>query len=107
MASELWVVADERRVRETIAACRRDPAMCEAVGPEFGATYATFAGRRARGYWNGYLPWVVVQALATERYAALAYSIRDAAGLVRQFLAEPAEEVARRGLFGLLRTRPR
>lgn len=107
MASELWAVARAARVRETIAACRTNPAACGEIAPDFAATYATFGGRNAPGYWNGYLTWVIVQALATERYPDLAYSIREAAGLVRQFLDEPAEEPVRRGPFGVLRSRPR
>jgi hypothetical protein len=77
------------------------------IAPDFAATYATFAGRETSGYWNGYLTWVLVQALATERYPHLTYSIRNAAGLIRQFLDEPAEEPVRRGPFGVLRSRPR
>lgn len=107
MATELWATAQSARVRETIAACRADPAACDTVAPDFAATYATLAGGRAPGYWNGYLTWALVQALATERYPHLTYSIRAAAGLIRQFLDEPAEEPGRRGPFGLLRPRPR
>lgn len=107
MASELWAVARSARVREAIAACRRDPRACDTIAPDFAATYATFAGRQAPGYWNGYLTWFLVQALATERYPHLAYSIRDVAGLIRQFLDEPAEEPVRRGPFGLFRSHPR
>ncbi|MGI8855194.1 MAG: hypothetical protein ACR2JW_05550 [Thermomicrobiales bacterium] len=107
MTSELWAVARSSRVRDAIAACRADPAACATVAPDFAATYATFANRESPGYWNGYLTWVLVQALAMERYPHLAYSIRNAAGLIRQFLDEPAEEPARRGPFGLLRSHPR
>ncbi len=107
MTSELWAVASSAQVREAIAACRADSAACDTVVPDFTATYATFGNRQPPGYWNGYLTWVLVQALATQRYPQLAYSIRNAAGLVRQFLDEPAEEPARRGPFGLLRPRPR
>jgi hypothetical protein len=107
MRSELWAVARSARVRDAIAACRADPAAGATVAPDFAATYATFASRQMPGYWNGYLTWVLVQALATQRYPNLAYSIRNAAGLIRQFLDEPAEEPAQRGPFGLLRSRPR
>jgi hypothetical protein len=107
MASELWAVARASRIQEAIAACRKDPAACGEIAPDFAATYATFGSRNPAGYWNGYLTWVLVQALATERYPDLAYSIRDAAGLVRQFLDEPAEEPVRRGPFGMLRSHPR
>ncbi len=107
MASELWAVAQAALVRDAIAQCRANPASCDAVAPDFAATYATFAQRHAPGYWNGYLTWVLVQALATERYAHLTYSVREAAGLVLQFLDEPAEEPTRRGPFGVLRSRPR
>ena len=106
MASELWAVAQSAVIRDTIAQCRANPAACESVAPDFAATYATFSGRHRPGYWNGYLTWVLVQAMATERYAHLAYSVRETAGLVRQFLDEPAEEPAPRGPFGLLRSRP-
>ncbi len=107
MTSELWAVARSASVRDAIAACRADRAACATVAPDFAAAYATFASREPPGYWNGYLTWVLVQALATERYPHLAYSIRNAAGLIRQFLDEPAEEPARRGPFGLLRSHPR
>jgi len=107
MTSELWAVAQSTRVRDTIAQCRANPAACESVAPDFAATYATFMSRQAPGYWNGYLTWVLVQALATERYPDLTYSIRNAAGLVRRFLDELAEEPVRRGPFGLLRSHPR
>jgi len=107
MTSELWAVARSAEVRETIARCRADPATCDGVGPDFATTYATFARRHPPGYWNGYLTWVLVQAMATERYAHLAYSVREAAGLVRQFLDEPAEEAPPRGPFGLFRSHPR
>jgi hypothetical protein len=107
MRSELWAVARSAGVRDAIAACRADPAARQRIAPDFAATYTTFAGRAAPGYWNGYLTWVLVQALATERYPHLTYSIRTAAGLIRQFLDEPAEEPVRRGLSGLLRLRPR
>ncbi len=107
MASELWAVAQAAIVRDTIAQCRTDPDACTGVAPDFAATYATFSERNQPGYWNGYLTWVLVQAMATERYAHLVYSVREAAGLVRQFLDEPAEEPAPRGPFGLLRSRPR
>ncbi|MCA1724589.1 MAG: hypothetical protein LC748_10150, partial [Thermomicrobia bacterium] len=39
-------------------------------------------------------------------YTHLAYSIREAASLVRQFLDEPGEEPTQRGPFGLRRSRP-
>jgi hypothetical protein len=107
MTSELWAVARSASVRDAIAACRVDLAACDAVAPDFAAAYATFARRERPGYWNGYLTWVLVQALATERYPHLAYSIRDAAGQIRQFLNEPAEDPVRRGPLGLLRPRPR
>ena len=107
MTSELWAVARSASVRDAIAACRADPAACDTISPDFAGTYATFARREAPGYWNGYLTWVLVQALATERYPHLAYSIREAASLIRRFLDEPAEEPARRGPFGMLRSRPR
>lgn len=107
MTTELWAIAQAARVREAIATCRADPAACGAVSPDFAATYATFANRHAPGYWNGYLTWVLVQALATERFPHLTYSIRNAAGLIRRFLDEPAEEQVRRGPFGLWRPRPR
>jgi hypothetical protein len=107
MTSELWAVARAARVQEAIAACRKGPAACGEIAPDFAATYATFGSRNPPGYWNGYLTWVLVQALATERYPDLAYSIRNAAGLVRQFLDEPAEEPVRRGPFGMLRSHPR
>lgn len=107
MASELWAVARSAEVRDRIAQCRANPAACGGVAPEFAATYATFMRHNRPGYWNGYLTWVLVQAMASERYAHLAYSVREAAGFVRQFLDEPAEEPAARGPFGLLRPRPR
>jgi hypothetical protein len=107
MASELWAVARSAEVRDRIAQCRADPAARDAIAPDFAATYATFAQRHQPGYWNGYLTWVLVQAMASERYAHFAYSVREAAGLVRRFLDEPAEEPAPRGLFGLLRAHPR
>ncbi|GEM_PF-5604390 len=107
MASELWAVARSADIRETIAQCRADPTACDSVVPDFTATYATFTQRHPPGYWNGYLTWVLVQAMATERYAHLTYSMRDAAGLVRQFLDEPAEESVPRGPFGLFRSHPR
>jgi hypothetical protein len=107
MASELWAVARAAEVRETIAQCRANPASCNGVAPDFAATYATFTERNQPGYWNGYLTWVLVQAMASERFAHLAYSVREAAGLVRLFLDEPAEEPVARGPFGLLRSRPR
>jgi hypothetical protein len=107
MTSELWAVARAASVRDAIAACRADPAARDTIAPDFAATYATFAGRESSGYWNGYLTWVLVQALATERYPHLTYSIRTAAGLIRQFLDEPAEEPTRRGPFGMVRSRPR
>ncbi|MHB8644322.1 MAG: hypothetical protein ACYDAR_00875 [Thermomicrobiales bacterium] len=107
MTSELWAVARSADVRETIARCRANPAACDDIVPDFAATYATFTPRHPSGYWNGYLTWVIVQAMATERYAHLTYSVREAAGLVRQFLDEPAEEPAARGPFGLLRSHPR
>ena len=107
MASELWAVARLVEVRESIAQCRADLAACDRIAPDFAATYATFARRNQPGYWNGYLTWVLVQAIATERYTYLAYSVREAAGLVRQFLDEPAEEPTPRGPFGLLRSHPR
>jgi len=107
MTSELWAVARSARVRDAIVQCRTDLAACDSVAPDFAATYATFTNRHTPGYWNGYLTWVIVQALATERWPEMAYSIRDAAGLIGQFLAEPAEEPARRGPFGVLRSRPR
>ena len=107
MTSELWVVARAAEVQETIAQCRANPASCNGISPGFAATYATFAERNRPGYWNGYLTWVLVQAMASERYAHLAYSVREAAGLVRLFLDEPAEEPAPRGPFALFRSRPR
>jgi hypothetical protein len=107
MSSELWAVARAETVRNAIAACRANPAAGAAIAPDFPETYATFAAQRPAGYWNGYLTWVVVQALATERWPHLPYSLREAAILVRRFLDDPAEEQARRGPFGLLRTRPR
>jgi hypothetical protein len=107
MASELWAVARAAAVRDTIAQCRVDPATCNGVAPDFAATYATFTARNQPGYWNGYLTWVLVQAMASERYALLTYSIREAAALIRLFLDEPAEEPTPRGPFGLLRSRPR
>jgi hypothetical protein len=107
MASELWAVARSAEVRDCIAQCRANPAACDGIAPDFAATYATFMQNNRPGYWNGYLTWVLVQAMASERYAHLAYSVREAAGLVRRFLDEPAEEPAPRGPFGLLRPRPR
>jgi hypothetical protein len=107
MSSELWAVAKAERVRDAIATCRANPDAGAAIAPDFPETYATFTGQRPPGYWNGYLTWVVVQALATERWPHLPYSIREAAILVRRFLDEPAEEPARRGPFGLPRRRPR
>jgi hypothetical protein len=107
MASELWVVARAAAVRDIIAQCRADPTACNGVAPDFAATYATFTARNQPGYWNGYLTWVIVQAMASERYAHLPYSIREAASLIRLFLDEPAEEPSPRGPFGLLRSRPR
>jgi hypothetical protein len=107
MASELWAVARSAEVRDRIAQCRASPAARDGIAPDFAATYATFAQRNQPGYWNGYLTWVLVQAMASERYAHLAYSVREAAGLVRRFLDEPAEESAPRGPFGLLRSHPR
>src|SRR5438270_576947 len=107
MSSELWAIARAETVRNAIAACRANPASGAAIAPDFPETYATFAAQRPPGYWNGYLTWVVVQALAQERWPHLPYSLREAAILVRRFLDEPAEEQARRGPFGLLRTHPR
>jgi hypothetical protein len=107
MSSELWAVARAEQVREMIAACRANPAAGAAIAPDFPATYATVAAQRPPGYWNGYLTWVAVQALATERWPHLPYSPRAAAILVRRFLDDPAEERARRGPFGLFRTHPR
>ena len=107
MASELWAVARSAEVRNSIAQCRANPAACDSVAPDFAATYATFAQGTQPGYWNGYLTWVLVQAMASERYAHLAYSVREAASLVRRFLDEPAAEPAPRGPFGLLRSHPR
>lgn len=107
MANELWAVARAAHVQEKVAACRKDPAACTDIVPDFAATYATFGGRNTSGYWNGYLTWVLVQALATQRYPDLPYSIREAAGLIRSFLDEPAEEAVRRGPFGMLRSHPR
>jgi hypothetical protein len=107
MSSELWAVAREETVRDAIATCRANPAAGAAIAPDFPATYATFAAHRPAGYWNGYLTWVVVQALAMERWPHLTYSLREAAILIRRFLDDPAEEQTRRGPFGLLRPRPR
>lgn len=106
MASELWAVAQSAAIRDAIAQCRADPASCTGIAPDFAATYATFTERNLPGYWNGYLTWVLVQAMATERYAHLTYSVRETADLVRRFLDEPAEEPVPRGPFGLLRSRP-
>src|SRR5690349_20737033 len=97
MSSELWAVARAETVRDAIAQCRADPAASTAIAPDFPATYATFAAQRPSGYWNGYLTWVVVQALATERWPHLSYSLHEAAILVRRFLDDPVEERARRG----------
>ncbi len=107
MASELWAVAQSAEVRDSIAQCRADFAACNRIAPDFAVTYETFVRRNQPGYWNGYLTWVLVQAKATERYTHLAYSVRETAGIVRQFLDEPAEEPAPRGPFGLLRSHPR
>lgn len=107
MTSELWAVARAALVQDAIAQCRTEPAARAQIAPDFPATYATFADRHPPGYWNGYLTWVVVQALALERYAQMTYSVRGAATLVRQFLDEPAEEPARRGPFGMFRSHPR
>ncbi len=107
MTSELWAVARAAHIEQAIATCRTNPATCQTIAPDFPATYASVAAHRPPGYWNGYLTWVLVQALALERYPQIGYSIRDAAALIRRFLAEPVEEVTRSGPFGLFRTRPR
>lgn len=107
MRSELWAIARAAEVRQAIAQCRANPTTGAAIAPDFPATYATFTAHRAPGYWNGYLTWVVVQALAAERWPQLAYSVREAAILVRRFLDEPPEEPPPGGLRGLLRARPR
>lgn len=107
MRSELWAIARAEAVRQMIAQCRANPAAGAAIAPDFPATYATYAAHNPPGYWNGYLTWVVVQALAAERWPQLAYSVREAALLVRHFLDEPPEGPPPGGLRGLLRARPR
>ncbi len=105
-ATEVWVVADVARVRETIARCRQDPAARDALGEEFVHAYATFSTGNTPDYWNRYLTWVVVQTLAVERWPDLPYSLRNAAAVVLRFLNETEEETGDKGVLGRWR-RPR